>query len=96
MRGQKGQTYHDWVGTESWTEGQETEASFGELLEERYPGARPATLPEQYMHIDWVCSAGSIDVKALKRKNGGLHLAGVQEQQGGQGLAIRTAGLHSL
>tara|TARA_R110002126_G_scaffold2213_2_gene12678 strand:+ start:240 stop:800 length:561 start_codon:yes stop_codon:yes gene_type:complete len=69
MRGQKGQTYHDWVGTESWTGGQETEASFGELLEERYPGARPATLPEQYMHIDWVCSAGSIDVKALKRKS---------------------------
>ena len=69
MRGQKGQTYHDWVGTESWTEGQETEASFGELLEERYPGARPATLAEQYMHIDWVCSAGSIDVKALKRKS---------------------------
>jgi len=69
MRGQKGQTYQDWVGTESWMEGQNTEASFGELLEERYPGARPATLAEQYMHIDWVCSAGSIDVKAMKRKS---------------------------
>ena len=69
MRGQKGQTYQDWVGTDSWADGQETEASFGELLEERYPGARPATLAEQYMHIDWVCSAGSIDVKAMKRKS---------------------------
>lgn len=69
MRGQKGQTYQDWVGTESWIDGQKTEASFGDLLEERYPGARPATLAEQYMHIDWVCSAGSIDVKAMKRKS---------------------------
>lgn len=69
MRGQKGQTYKDWVGSGSWKEGQETEKSFGELIKIRYPGARPATLAEQYMHIDWVCSAGTVDVKAMKRKS---------------------------
>lgn len=69
MRGHRGQTYHDWVGTESWVEGQKTESSFGEILENRYPGARQATLEEQYQHKDWICSAGSIDVKALKRKS---------------------------
>lgn len=67
MRGRKGQTYQDWVGTESWWEGQKTEESFGDVLKEKYPDAREATLSEQYLHKDWICSAGSIDVKALKR-----------------------------
>ena len=69
MKGQDGQTYQDWVGSDSWREGQETESDFGALVKERYPDARKATLDEQYQHKDWICSAGSIDVKALKRKS---------------------------
>jgi len=63
MRGQKGQTYKDWVGSDSWKEGQEAEKSFGDLVRNKYPDIRKATLQEQYRHIDWVCSAGTIDVK---------------------------------
>lgn len=69
MRGQKGQTYKDWVGSDSWKEGQESEKSFGDLVRNKYPDIREATLQEQYRHIDWVCSAGTIDVKGIKRKS---------------------------
>lgn len=66
MRGSTNQTYWDWIGSDSWKYGQETESNFGETLREHYEGVRPATLQEQYKHIDWVCSIGSIDVKAMK------------------------------
>jgi len=71
MRGEKGQTYDDWIGSESWKGGQEAEDAFGDALKVKYPLARRATLQEQYKHIDWVCLAGSIDVKALKSKRRG-------------------------
>lgn len=71
MRGAISQTYEDWIGSDSWTAGQASEDSFGELLKGKYPDARKATLEEQYEHKDWICSAGSIDVKALKSKNRG-------------------------
>tara|TARA_R100001591_G_scaffold104152_1_gene111710 strand:+ start:3613 stop:4164 length:552 start_codon:yes stop_codon:yes gene_type:complete len=71
VRGKRGQTYDDWVGSESWKGGQEAEDAFGDLVRVKYPEVRRSTLEEQYRHIDWVCSAGSIDVKALKSKNRG-------------------------
>jgi hypothetical protein len=71
VRGEIGQTYDDWVGSESWKGGQEAEDAFGALVRAKYPGARRSTLEEQYRHIDWVCEGGSIDVKALKSKNRG-------------------------
>jgi hypothetical protein len=71
MRGAAGQTYEDWIGSDSWKAGQSSEDSFGAILRGKYPEARKATLQEQYEHKDWVCSAGSIDVKALKSRNRG-------------------------
>ena len=32
MRGEKGQTYEDWIGSESWKGGQEAEDAFGDAL----------------------------------------------------------------
>jgi hypothetical protein len=71
MRGNKGQTYEDWIGSASWKDGQGAEKLFGDLVRGKYPEIRQATLQEQYKHIDWVCSAGTIDVKAIKRKSRG-------------------------
>lgn len=59
--------YKDFIGTASWSRGQKREAEFGDLLKKSYPEARPATLPEQYQSIDWICDKGTIDVKAMKR-----------------------------
>lgn len=67
MRGTPEQKYEDWIGSESWKDGQKSEESFGDLLREKYSDARAATLEEQYKGIDWVCSRGSIDVKAMKK-----------------------------
>lgn len=58
---------HKFKGSPSWNRGQKTESNFGELLKRHYPDARPATLPEQFDHIDWICERGTIDVKAMKR-----------------------------
>lgn len=71
MRGAFGQTYDDWIDSDSWEVGQASEDSFGAILKGKYPEARKATLEEQYEHKDWICSVGSIDVKALKSKNRG-------------------------
>ena len=71
MQGELGQKYEDWIGSESWKAGQDSEDAFGEILRGTYPEARKATLQEQYEHKDWICSIGSIDVKALKSKNRG-------------------------
>lgn len=60
-------SYKGFIGSDSWTRGQNKESEFGALLRERYPEARPATFQEQINHIDWVCDRGTIDVKAMKR-----------------------------
>lgn len=66
MRGAPNQKYEDWIGSDSWKGGQESEDLFGALLLEKYPEARRATLEEQYKGMDWICSKGSIDVKTMK------------------------------
>lgn len=53
----------------TWGEGKATESVFFDLIKTYYPNAREATLEEQYKHIDYVCSIGTIDVKGKKRKN---------------------------
>jgi hypothetical protein len=60
-------TYKKWVGAQCWKEGNATEREFGKLLEGIYTDVKEATKEQQYKHIDWVCSAGTIDVKAMKR-----------------------------
>ena len=59
-------SYRDWVGAPCWKDGTKKESEFGELLKTIYTDVRPATTQEQYDHKDWVCSVGSIDVKAIK------------------------------
>lgn len=59
-------TYRHYVGEDCWHLGNKKEAEFGVLIQNIYEDVRPATLQEQYKHIDWVCSAGKIDVKAMK------------------------------
>ena len=59
-------TFQDWIGSDSFENGQKVESEFGRLLKARYPEAREATLEEQFKHIDWICDKGSIDVKAMK------------------------------
>ena len=66
MRGSSNQTYWDWIGSASWRHGQEVESKFGDFLKKHYKDVRPATLQEQYKHMDWICSIGSIDIKAMK------------------------------
>tara|TARA_A100001201_G_C4053401_1_gene190328 strand:- start:203 stop:691 length:489 start_codon:yes stop_codon:yes gene_type:complete len=53
----------------SWDRGQKLEESFFELVKLRDPNARKATKSEQYKHIDFFTSFGSIDVKSKKRRN---------------------------
>lgn len=67
-------TFHDWIGSESFENGQQVESEFGTLLKARYPEAREATLEEQYKHMDWICDKGSIDVKAMKAVSRGSEL----------------------
>lgn len=59
-------TYRHYVGEECWHLGNHKELEFGMLIREIYDDVRPATKQEQYKHIDWVCSVGTIDVKAMK------------------------------
>ena len=51
----------------SWNRGQKLEEEFYELVKLRDPYARRATPKEQYKHIDFVTSFGTIDVKSKKR-----------------------------
>jgi len=66
--------YADFENTESRKRGDSSEAVFGELIKQRFDWCRPATLQEQYKHIDWVTPRGSIDVKARKsiRRGGSI------------------------
>jgi hypothetical protein len=65
---------HKFKGSPSWNRGQETESNFGDLLKQQFKEVRPATLPEQYDHIDWICEKGTIDVKAMKRISRGSEI----------------------
>ena len=59
-------TYRHVVGKPCWHRGNYKELEFGMLIRNVYEDVRPATKQEQYKHIDWVCSVGTIDVKAMK------------------------------
>ena len=53
--------------TSSWNRGQKIEKSFAPLLRQRDPNYRKANREEQFRHIDYFSSFGTIDVKAKKR-----------------------------
>lgn len=57
----------NWKNSESWNRGQEVESEFAQLLRKRDPDFRKASKSEQFMHIDYKCKFGTIDVKAQKR-----------------------------
>jgi len=57
----------NWKNTESWNRGQVVESDFSKLLEIRSISFRKATKQEQFKHIDYSTSIGTIDVKAQKR-----------------------------
>ena len=52
---------------QSWQRGQDLEDYFYQLLLNRDKNARRATRSEQFKHIDFFTSFGTIDVKAKKR-----------------------------
>jgi len=57
--------------TESWNRGQEVEKEFSVLLKKRDANFRKSSREEQFKHIDYHSSFGTIDVKAKKRINRG-------------------------
>jgi len=57
----------NWKNSESWNRGQVVESDFSKLLEARGISFRKATKQEQFNHIDYSTSIGTIDVKAQKR-----------------------------
>jgi len=56
-----------WIGSDSWNRGQQVEKDFERLLVKRDPDFKRATQQQQFLHIDFLTSFGSIDVKAKKR-----------------------------
>lgn len=58
-----------WKNTQSWNRGQRVEKEFIRLLKIRDPNYRKANREEQFRHIDYFSSFGTIDVKAKKRIN---------------------------
>lgn len=67
-----------WIGSDSWNRGQAVEREFERLLRQRDPHFRRATKEQQFKHIDFVTSFGTVDVKARKR----LHRAkNLQEEK---------------
>lgn len=67
-----------WIGSDSWNRGQAVELEFERLLRQRDPHFRRATKQEQFKHIDFVTSFGTIDVKAKKRLS---RAASIQEER---------------
>ena len=57
----------NWKNSESWNRGQLVEVDFSKLLESRNISWKKATRQQQFNHIDYTTSIGSIDVKAKKR-----------------------------
>lgn len=67
-----------WKNSDSWNRGQAVEREFEALLRLRDPHFRRATKQEQFKHIDFITSFGTVDVKARKR----LHRAkNIQEEK---------------
>jgi len=60
-----------WKNSESWNRGQVVEGSFAKLMDIRGLDYKKATRSEQFKHIDYHSSFGTIDVKAKKRLNRG-------------------------
>ena len=60
---------HKWKNSSSWNRGQKIEKSFAPLLRKRDPKYRKANREEQFRHIDYFTSFGTIDVKAKKKIN---------------------------
>lgn len=60
-----------WKNSESWNRGQVVEKEFSKLMDIRNLEYRKATRSEQFKHIDYHSSFGTIDVKAKKRLNRG-------------------------
>jgi len=56
-----------WKNSESWNHGQIVENEFSNLLDLRGVSWKKATRQEQFRHIDYNTSIGSIDVKAKKK-----------------------------
>jgi len=56
-----------WKNSESWNTGQKVESNFSDLLDLRNIKWEKATRNEQFNHIDYKTSIGSIDVKAKKK-----------------------------
>lgn len=59
----------NWKQSQSWKDGQKVEDSFADLLEGRDIVYKRATKEEQFRHIDFHTSFGTIDVKAKKKLN---------------------------
>ena len=57
----------NWKNTKSWNRGQVVESDFSKLLEIRGVSWRKANRQEQFSHVDYYTSFGSIDVKAKKK-----------------------------
>jgi hypothetical protein len=57
----------NWKGTKSWNRGQRVEKEFTKLLKKRDPNYKKANRENQFRHIDYHTSFGTIDVKAQKR-----------------------------
>ena len=57
----------NWKNSESWNRGQVVEVDFSKLLDSRNISWKKATRQQQFNHIDYTTSIGSIDVKAKKR-----------------------------
>jgi hypothetical protein len=56
-----------WKNTKSWDRGQKVEKEFSRLLKQRDPNYQKANREDQFRHIDYHTSFGTIDVKAQKR-----------------------------
>jgi len=64
-----------WIGSPAWERGQQVERDFEKLLVKRDPDFKRANLQQQFKHIDFLTSFGTIDVKAKKRlsRSGSIH-----------------------
>jgi hypothetical protein len=56
-----------WKNSKSWNRGQRIEKAFASVLKHRDPNYRKANREEQFRHIDYFTSFGTIDVKAKKK-----------------------------
>jgi hypothetical protein len=64
-----------WIGSPAWERGQQVERDFERLLVQRDPHFKRANQQQQFAHIDFLTSFGTIDVKAKKRlsRAGSIH-----------------------